>query len=477
MIAPGIRHLIPAPVRAPLRRAWGRLPFGWRMSRAFRATSRLLERSQWWSEERIRAYQVGRLRQIIAHAQQHVPAYRERLAAAGIIPESLRSLEALQGLAFLTKEDLRQDPQRYLATNIPRRRLQLVTSGGTTGTPTGFYHVARYNDDVAMAFRLAMWKRIGYTPTRPALDVTAAFDDGPIHHDRNRNTLYLSITALDSRRLGSWVEVIRAHRPEFLIGFPSTVTLFAQLARDGGIAGLPIRGMITASEVLYEAQRRYLSAVFGCRILEWYGLAEYAGFASGCEYDDAYHVFPECGILELVDEQGRWVMEEGQEGEIVLTGFYNWATPFLRYRTGDRAVWGGRRCRQCGRNYPLLRTITGRTQEFLVARDGRVIPHTALNVHSDLFEHAWSYQLYQDTPGKVLLEIVKKPSYEDRQTPRIARMMQERLGGDVELSIQFVEEIPRTPRGKHRLIVQRLPRPQSDGLAGPPGPSPSGEGA
>lgn len=455
------RQRLPRPLKAPLRWLSGRLPSLWRESPTVRRTLRFIRQSEGWDEARIRAHQLARLREIVNHAGTHVPGYRQKFLDHGVDPTAIRSLEDLPSLPCLTKDDLRASPERYVADNTPKDRLQVVFSGGTTGSPTGFYHIAQYNDDVARAFRLAMWSRVGYTPTARALDLTAAFAPDPLRFAANAKTLWVSISALDPTQFPSVADAIGRFDPEFVIGFPSTVTLFAQLLRERPLPELRMRGVITASEVMHEAQRRYITEVFRCRILEWYGLAEYAGFAAGCESSDAYHFFPQAGTLELLDEQDRPVTREGDEGEIVLTGFYNWATPFIRYRTGDRGVLGRRHCDACGRHYPLVERISGRTQEFLVARTGRLLPGSALNVHSDLFHHVWTYQWRQDTPGEVDLSLVRKPSYGPAQTDVIRREMQAKLGPDMTLRIHFVEAIPRTPRGKHQFIVQTLPRPES----------------
>ena len=309
-----------------------------------------------------------------------------------------------------------------------------------------------------------MWKRIGYTPRCRALDLTASLGDRPLQHSADKNLLYVSISSLDHESFPSYVDAIGKFRPRFVIGFPSTVTLFAQLVKDYRVSGLQIQGVITASEVFYETQRRYVADILGCRILDWYGLAEYAGFASGCEHSDQYHFFPEAGYMELLDALGSPVTEEGKEGEIVLTGFYNWATPFIRYRTGDRATLGKRRCSACGRSYPLVERISGRIQEYLVARNGRLIPNTALNLHSGIFDDVLCYQFYQDAPGKIVLNVVRKPSYESWRTEHMRGEIQRKLGNEVELHIRFVEDIPKTNRGKHRFILQRLPITGSGGL-------------
>jgi len=290
-------------------------------------------------------------------------------------------------------------------------------------------------------------------------DLSHRFIPEATRFEASQNIFYISIAALESGKFAQYKKSLEDLRPEFIIGFPSTVASLARLMQDAGAALPTVRGIIIASEVLYEDQRDLLKAMFGVPVLQWYGMGEYAGFASGCEHSEDYHFFPQLGILELIDAQGQPLHEEGQEGEIVLTGFYNWATPFIRYRTGDRGRWGPASCPQCRRPYPLLRQITGRLREFLVADDGRQIPNSALNFHNNLFEHILCYQFYQDVPGRVTLKLVKSASVGETQVEAIRAAVSSKLGEGVTLEVCFVEDIPRTPRGKHKFIEQKI-KPQ-----------------
>ncbi len=409
-----------------------------------------------WSREQMLEYQRSRLVELIRHVSVNVPAYRTALTLLGIGSNDIESVDSIRRLPCLTKDALRHLPSEYIAGDIPEERLQYVMSGGTTGKPTGFYHVRTYNDEVATAYRLMMWGRAGYKPGTRVLDVTASFDGDPFQYAPESKTLFLSISALGRRGFRAAAEAVKSFRPEFVLGFPSTVTLLAQLGRIYGTPIGTVRAVITSSEVMHESQRRYIADVFRCRILSWYGMAEYAGFASGCEHSDEYHFFPQAGILEVLDDSGRPVTEQGGEGEIVLTGFHNLATPFIRYRTGDRGVVGASGCTKCGRNYPLVKMISGRTQEYLVARDGRLIPNSALNVHSNTFDDVRTYQFHQDTPGMVRMDIIKSPSCGTDRIRRIREAMLGKMGPGIDLEIRIVDDIARTTRGKHRFIVQNL---------------------
>ncbi len=67
-------------------------------------------------------------------------------------------------------------------------------------------------------------------------------------------------------------------------------------------------------------------------------------------------------FIEVVDDQGRWV-EEGEEGELLITRLHGHGAPFPRFKLGDRAI------RRPGLNEPGLKA-----QQFeFMGRSGDVI--------------------------------------------------------------------------------------------------------
>ncbi|HEX8273659.1 MAG TPA: AMP-binding protein [Longimicrobiaceae bacterium] len=447
------RRVVPAPARERLRGAYRVLPASWRHSPEFRALARELRASDRWSADRLAAHQLERLREAVRRAEAHVPAHRERFAAAGVGAHSLRSLDDLVRFPFLHKDDLRAPGADFLARDLAPERLERVTSGGTTGVPVTFHHVAGEHADVARAFQLALWGRIGFAYEARVLDLTASF--GAPWGYADRRLLRVSIPWLDAAGAAEWLDEVLRFRPAYVLGLPSTVAALVQVLEDAG-ARLPTRGVVVGSEVLHPWQRERIGAALGCRVLAWYGMSEGAGYAAGCERSDAYHFHPLAGVVELVDDAGRPVTEPGGEGEIVLTGFHTRATPFIRFRTGDRGVWGGVGCPECGRRHPLLRAIHGRTQEFLVAADGRRVPHSALNVHAAVFGGIHRYQLVQARPGEVELRWTGAPGSGDGACEALRARLETQLGAGFRLASRRVEEIPRTARGKHVFVVREF---------------------
>jgi len=264
--------------------------------------------------------------------------------------------------------------------------------------------------------------------------------------------------------LPAYIDRIRKFRPRFIQGYPSMVVILARYMREHDIEPFPtVQAILCGSENLYPWQRDLLTETFDCRVFSWYGNSEQTVLAGECEVSTHYHIFPEYGIVELIGQDGRPIEGPGVMGEVVATGLTNFICPLIRYRTMDVAVLGANSC-ACGRPYPMLERVEGRLQEFIVTKDRRLISMTAVNMHSDIFDNVAQFQFHQEKRGMAILRIVRKPGYGDRDTKRILRELDRKFDGDVDMTICFVDEIPRTRRGKHRFLVQDLPPDQWDNL-------------
>lgn len=58
-----------------------------------------------------------------------------------------------------------------------------------------------------------------------------------------------------------------------------------------------------------------------------------------CEEEDGFYVQEDSFYVELIDEKGNDITEEGKPGEIVITSLNAEAMPLIRYRTGWQAQW------------------------------------------------------------------------------------------------------------------------------------------
>jgi phenylacetate-coenzyme A ligase PaaK-like adenylate-forming protein len=97
-----------------------------------------LERSQWWSAERVREFQWTELKKLLAHAFAYVPYLRRKYRAAGIALEDLRGWDDFRRLPPLTRAEVNAHGPDLCSTGYKGRLLPHAT-GGSTGAPTRFF--------------------------------------------------------------------------------------------------------------------------------------------------------------------------------------------------------------------------------------------------------------------------------------------------------------------------------------------------
>jgi phenylacetate-CoA ligase len=270
--------------------------------------------------------------------------------------------------------------------------------------------------------------------------------------------LILSSFNMNEEYMTCFIQKIKKLKPKYIYTYPSAITILARYIKTNNFDIFPdLEKIICHAETLYDWQRNLIESTFKCKIHEHYGLREQTVMGGTCDHSDFYHIFPEYGILELVDKNGNHLTKENQIGEIVGTGFHTNIFPFIRYKTGDLGIKTNKKC-SCGRNYPLIKRIEGRLQDFVISKNKKLVPFTRLHhLVAESTNNVKECQFYQDTEGLITLNIIKSKNYSNYDTHRIEKEFNKIFENEFKLEIQFVNQISRTKRGKYRFLIQKLP--------------------
>lgn len=425
------------------------------MNPEYLAWGHFLQNSEGWTRRQIEEYQLSEIKRILMYAYQNTKGYKSRFDEIGIHLGDIRNLDDFHRIPFVEKEMIRDSLEEFSASVDDRN---YITTGGSTGIPFGFYRDAK-SFPRELASKAHQYHRIGWNEGDRQIVFRGLPIDTPDHtvFEAKFNELRCSSYHLTPE----WMEVYRQkaweYKPDWVRCYPSSGYILARWIKDNGRAFPPLKGVLCASENLYNFQRQLLSEVFGTRVFTHYGHYELAVLAGFCEYADTYHVLPQYGFAELIDASGKPVTEPGKMGEIVATSFIMHATPFVRYRTRDFAVLKGWGCPECGRPYQIWERVEGRLQEFVVTGTGRYISMTAINFHDDIFDHIKQFQFYQEAKGRVTFRYMPKSTCNTDVLDEIGKRLLKKLGDDVALNYERVDDIPKTKRGKHRFLIQMLP--------------------
>ncbi len=89
---------------------------------------------------------------------------------------------------------------------------------------------------------------------------------------------------------------------------------------------------------LSDVDKQYLEDVFNAKIVNMYGLIEVWGIATSSD-NYGLKIIDENVFVELIDENANVIEDEYVVGEIVVTALNQFIMPFIRYRTGDKAMY------------------------------------------------------------------------------------------------------------------------------------------
>jgi len=407
-----------------------------------------------WSASDSEAWQNERLQSIVELAASQVPFYRDRWQ--NVDWRSIRSMTDLHVLPLLEKQSLRGNEQSFIVEGLNHKSLWMDRTSGSTGTALKIYwpysmlpkwwaltevmvrNVAGVGQHVPRAM-------MGGRPVVPGRTQEPPY----WRFNKRWNQMYLSSYHVSRDTTHAYVKAIREHGSKWITGYGSALGILAENALAEDIPPLPLRATIVSGDTLLPGMRSAIEEFFQCKCFDQYGQSEGVCMAMECLLE-RMHVVPMAGILEILREDGS-PCRPGEVGEIVATGLLNEAMPLIRYRLGDYASWAEEQVCPCGNPTPILKSIEGRTDDYLITIDGRKIGRLSTALKRSPTIH--SMQIVQDCPGHAFFLVNPGVGYRPADAKAVRSDILERIG-DFNLEIREVSEIPKTPQGKTRLVVR-----------------------
>ncbi|HKI63479.1 MAG TPA: phenylacetate--CoA ligase [Burkholderiales bacterium] len=419
--------------------------------------------------EELQKLQLRRLRATLKNAAENVPLHRERMKAARIRPQDVRSLEDLRNLPFTVKTDLR-DHYPFGMFARPRAELtRLHASSGTTGKPT----VVGYTKKDLETWAGLMARSMACAGARPGDVVHNAYGYGLFtgglgaHYGAER--LGATVVPMSGGATERQVVLIKDFGARVLCSTPSYALNIAEVAeRDGvDLRSSALEIGLFGAEPWSEAMRREIQIRLGLKAVDVYGLSEIMGpgVAIECEAQDGLHGWEDHFLFEIIDPESGQPVPEGQAGELVITTLTKEGLPMIRYRTRDITRVSTARC-ACGRSHLRLRRITGRNDDMLIIRGVNVYPSQIEAVLIGLPDLAPHYQLVVSRRGnmdELAVEVEAAPSLGsgDAVYRQLAEQVRYQIKSLIGVTADVVVKKPgEVPRSQGKAVRVRDERPK-----------------
>ena len=315
-----------------------------------------------------------------------VPFYKKHWGAAGMQPGDISSLDDLEKIPPFSVHDLRAGLEEkpfwadYIGidpeTDEPMP-LIVQTSGGTTGLPRPMIFTPRDRE----VMNIMTGRRLFMQGVRPfdlvQVSLSMGLTNGGVlaregiwKYSGAVPVMTGSGAQTPTRRQ---IELIRAWKVKFLVGFPAYMKHMALVARDElkiDPHTLGIKGIITHLGV---DDRTPLEELWGADAYDTYGCNECGTMAAECHHKHGMHLFEDAFVMEVNDVESLKPMPVGERGVIFITTLFKHAAPMIRYKMNDVTSWGEDGC-ACGTHQRSITKIYGRSDNMVKLRGVNVFP-------------------------------------------------------------------------------------------------------
>lgn len=397
------------------------------------------------------------LRKLLSHADNTSDYYHAIFAERKFSPDGVKALTDIEALPFLTKADMNGDMARILSKAYPRSQITQSSTGGSSGQPLTFYRDRRVTC-VRRAQDLLFNSLLGVYPgMRRAWVWGSGLDAFSMRSVRARIMNFLTeraiyFTSFDAtpRSMKEFLLALNRHHPKAVFAYPNMLTALADFAQSESMEVVPVPIVVTTAEPLYDFQRRLLHDVFAATVYERYGSREFGTAAAQVQADKGMYLFEPCYYFEVIDTEGKPV-PAGEMGELVVTDFWNYAMPLIRYRTGDMVKMESGPLPETG--WRRLAHIGGRVVDLLVRPDGSRIAGQAMIMILRQSGVRSKVQVVQNAPDHLTVKYLPEGEVADDVKSELQRKADDLFRARMTIDYMELDKLEYDKSGKYRYVT------------------------
>lgn len=368
-------------------------------------------------------------------------------------------LENIEELPIINKEDLRSNINDFFT--VSKKDGVVSKTGGTTGksleilfTKEGNNEKFAYLDYFRGKFGYELGKKTAWFSGKDLLTPKDISNNIFWKTDHKHNVRYYSTFHIKDDYLEYYVKDILDYKPEYLSGFPSTML---EIAKHGLTKGYQIpKGIIKAifptAESITSEMREVIEQFFNTKMYDQYSSSEGAPFIIECKNGNL-HMDLQTGVFEILDDYNN----PSDFGRLVITSFFTQGTPLIRYDIGDCITLDKDKFCNCGNHNPIVKEILGRIDDYIFSpENGKINLGNISNTLKDT-KGIVRFQVIQNELDTLVIKLVIDNNLYDKKVEnRFIHNWIDRVGNNMKIKLQFVDDIPVEKSGKYRMAKNNI---------------------
>lgn len=288
----------------------------------------------------------------------------------------ITSQEDFERLPFSSKDDLRNAYPLGIQAVPDEDIVRIHSSSGTTGKPVIIPYTAKDVDDWAIMF--ARCYEVAGITKKDRIQITPGYGlwTAGIGFQAGCEKLGAMSIPMGPGNTDKQLQMMMDLKTTVLTATSSYALLLAEEINKRGLRDeLCLKKGVFGSERWSEKKREYIQQALGIELYDIYGLTEIYGPGIGinCQHETGMHYWDDYIYIEIIDPKTGEQVEDGEEGEIVITTLVKEGAPLIRFRTHDISRIIPEPC-SCGRTYPRLDIIKGRSDDMFKVHGVNMFP-------------------------------------------------------------------------------------------------------
>lgn len=236
-----------------------------------------------------------------------------------------------------------------------------------------------------------------------------------------------------------------------ILSYASTYDAITQMFKHKQFKTISnIEGIISTSEILQDETRHFISNMFNCQVFSRYANMENGMLGQDKPSHSNTFIINEANyFIEIIkldsNEEAAW----GEVGRIVITDYFNYAMPMIRYDTGDIGAFTY--VEENGIQKKAITNFGGRKMDMIYDADGNYVSPHKISVSFWGFKELSQFQFIQEDKKNYRVLIIVSDTF--NQENNLINNLQSILGKTANIKIDYVKEMPVLKSGKFKYIV------------------------
>lgn len=397
------------------------------------------------------------IKRILASGNYYSEVYRK----AGITGVS--SPEEFEKIPFTDKADLRNAYPLGIQAVPDEDVVRIHSSSGTTGKPVIIPYTARDVDDWATMF--ARCYEIAGITAKDRIQITPGYGlwTAGIGFQAGCEKLGAMAIPMGPGNTEKQLQMMMDLESTVICATSSYALLLAEEINKRGLKSkIKLKKGVIGSERWSDAKRKYIANELGIELYDIYGLTEIYGPGIGinCSDQTGMHIFDDYLYTEIVDPVTGEVLPDGEEGEIVITTLVKEGAPLIRFRTHDLSRIIPGEC-SCGRHYPRLDTIKGRSDDMFKVHGVNMFPSQVEEILGLVDGVSSEYKIdiaHDETKNRDIIMVTAEAEGRVDFTvtaENIKKLFKSRLNVTPKVTIVSINTLPRSEKKTKRVFDHR----------------------